>query len=69
MVVGTMPPPSAPEDKEELRVEARRQREIERYKKLGPGRLRSIGVRVQGSSCARSNTQVKFVLSRRISSV
>ncbi|KAF1780740.1 RIB43A protein [Phytophthora cactorum] len=48
MVVGTMPPPSAPEDKEELRNEARRQREIERYKKLGPGRLRSIGVRFQG---------------------
>ncbi|KAI9979947.1 hypothetical protein PInf_027086 [Phytophthora infestans] len=48
MVVGTMPPPSAPEDKEELRVEARRQREIERYKKLGPGRLRSIGANIVG---------------------
>ncbi|ETI40281.1 hypothetical protein F441_14189 [Phytophthora nicotianae CJ01A1] len=48
MVVGTMPPPSAPEDKEELRVEARRQREIERYKKLGPGRLRSIGADIVG---------------------
>ncbi|KAL3657437.1 hypothetical protein V7S43_017577 [Phytophthora oleae] len=44
MVVGTMPPPAAPEDKEELRIEARRQREIERTKKLGPGRLRFIGV-------------------------
>ncbi|KAG3202874.1 hypothetical protein PC128_g2914 [Phytophthora cactorum] len=48
MVVGTMPPPSAPEDKEELRNEARRQREIERYKKLGPGRLRSIGADIVG---------------------
>ncbi|POM60845.1 RIB43a flagellar protofilament ribbon protein, partial [Phytophthora palmivora] len=48
MVVGTMPPPAAPEDKEELRIEARRQREIERTKKLGPGRLRSIGADIAG---------------------
>ncbi|OWZ10629.1 hypothetical protein PHMEG_00016492 [Phytophthora megakarya] len=48
MVVGTMPPPSAPVDKEELRIEARRQREIERYKKLGPGRLRCIGADIAG---------------------
>lgn len=47
MVVGMMPPPTAPVDKEELRVDARRQREIERTKKLGPGRLRCIGVRVR----------------------
>ncbi|KAG7390122.1 Protein Tax-1 [Phytophthora pseudosyringae] len=43
-----MPPPTAPEDKEELRVEARRQREIERTKKLGPGRLRNIGADIAG---------------------
>lgn len=49
MVVGSMPPPAAPEDKEELRIEARRQREIERLKKLGPGRLRSIGVGLPSS--------------------
>ncbi|KAF4321367.1 hypothetical protein BBI17_004792 [Phytophthora kernoviae] len=48
MVVGTMPPPTAPEDKEELRIEARRQREIERTKKLGPGRLRCIGADIAG---------------------
>ncbi|KAH7470617.1 hypothetical protein PRIC1_001483 [Phytophthora ramorum] len=48
MVVGSMPPPTAPEDKEELRIEARRQREIERLKKLGPGRLRFIGADIAG---------------------
>lgn len=42
MVVGLAA--AAPEDKEELRYEARRQREQERLKKLGPGRLRNIGV-------------------------
>lgn len=48
MVVGMMPPPTAPVDKEELRVDARRQREIERTKKLGPGRLRCIGADIAG---------------------
>lgn len=48
MVVGSMPPPTAPEDKDELRIEARRQREIERAKKLGPGRLRNIGADIAG---------------------
>ncbi|RLN95488.1 hypothetical protein BBJ28_00014424 [Nothophytophthora sp. Chile5] len=43
-----MPPPTAPEDKDELRVEARRQRELERAKKLGPGRLRNIGADIAG---------------------
>ncbi|EGZ24768.1 hypothetical protein PHYSODRAFT_311586 [Phytophthora sojae] len=48
MVVGSMPPPTAPENKDELRIEARRQREIERTKKLGPGRLRNIGADIAG---------------------
>lgn len=39
--------PPGPEDKDALRIEARRQREAERLKKLGPGRLRSIGVRTR----------------------
>lgn len=44
MVVGGIAA-AGPEDKEVLRHEARRQRENERLKKLGPGRLRNIGVR------------------------
>ncbi|RLN87419.1 hypothetical protein BBJ28_00023910, partial [Nothophytophthora sp. Chile5] len=48
MVVGAMPPPTAPEDKDELRIEARRQRELARTKKLGPGRLRNIGADIAG---------------------
>lgn len=39
--------PPGPEDKDALRIDARRQREAERLKKLGPGRLRSIGVRAR----------------------
>lgn len=45
MVVGGIAAIGGPEDKEALRLEARRQREAERLKKLGPGRLRFIGVR------------------------
>lgn len=43
-----MPPPTAPQNKDELRIEARRQRENERLKKLGPGRLRLIGADIAG---------------------
>uniref|UniRef100_K3WDU2 RIB43A-like with coiled-coils protein 1 n=1 Tax=Globisporangium ultimum (strain ATCC 200006 / CBS 805.95 / DAOM BR144) TaxID=431595 RepID=K3WDU2_GLOUD len=46
MVVGGIV--AGPEDKEALRLEARRQREVERTKKLGPGRLRNIGADIAG---------------------
>ncbi|TYZ67936.1 hypothetical protein PybrP1_012476 [[Pythium] brassicae (nom. inval.)] len=51
MVVGGIAAVGAaagPEDKEALRLEARRQREAERLKKLGPGRLRNIGADIAG---------------------
>ncbi|KAL7690224.1 hypothetical protein Plhal304r1_c013g0050561 [Plasmopara halstedii] len=48
MVAGLTPPNPVFQSKDELRIEARRRREIERAKKLGPGRLRLIGADIAG---------------------